>query len=148
MLQWPSTYIYKSQQSPSKNIAAAVTRSIIWDCIPITSIKRVPRDPMSLRRVFHFLNARFLIPTLKLSGFLKNPSLVSRSPSCLNSQSQPLKTVATISASSISATLRPTHARGPVLNGINAPFCCSVRFSGANRSGRYRSASGPQISLE
>lgn len=54
----------------------------------------------------------FLIPTCSANGFLKNPSRVSISP-CLNSNSYLLNTVPTISANSISATLRPTHALGP-----------------------------------
>ncbi len=67
-----------------------------------------PAKPPSKRPTYPLLR----IPTSHPNGFLKNPSLVS-SLSCLSSNSYLLNTVATISANSISATLRPTHARGP-----------------------------------
>lgn len=53
-----------------------------------------------------------LTPTLHPTGFLKNPSLVANSPS-LNTNPYRRNTVATISASSISATFRPTQLLGP-----------------------------------
>lgn len=78
------------------------------------------------------------MPTRQVMGFLKKPSLVFKSPSSLNSNSKLRPTVATISASSISATFLPTHALGPYENGMKAPFCFSVKFSGSQRSGLKR----------
>ncbi len=68
-------------------------------------------------------------------------------PSCSSRNSKFLNTEATIHLSSISATFLPTHALGPVLNGIKASFCLAVILLSLQRSGTKSSASGPQISL-
>lgn len=88
---------------------------------------------------------RLLIPTRHPTGFLKNPSLVLNSPPSLNTNANLLNTVATISTNSISATLRPTQARGPYEKGTKACFWRSVRESASQRSGLKVSASGPQM---
>lgn len=68
----------------------------------------LPKPPHQLP----FSSPLLLTLTLHPTGFLKNPSLVTNSPS-LNSNAYRLNTVATISASSISATFRPTQLLGP-----------------------------------
>ena len=92
--------------------------------------------------------ALLLIPTRHPTGFRKNPSLVSNAPRSLNSNSNPLATVPTIMANSISATFRPTQALGPTLKGTKAAFCASVMVPGAQREGLNSYASGPQMEGE
>ena len=95
-----------------------------------TQIPRPPQPPP-----FPSTHLLLLIPTRHLTGFLKNPSLVSNSPASLNTNSYLLATLATINPSSISATFLPTHALGPVLNGMKLSFCGWVRVPSFQRSG-------------
>lgn len=94
---------------------------------------------------YHFLA---LIPTFTPTRFLKNPSLVSSSPSHSISNSKFRNTAAIMHFSFMSARFLPIHARGPTPKGMKAAACCGVRCAGSQRSGTNACASGPHISFE
>ena len=102
LYEWGLT-IYKTMHKPNRSSRFHTVAPYVLHC----------HRPKSLFTPFRKNHCfRLLIPTFNPSGFRKNPSRVSRT-SWYSSNSKSRKTVETINASSISATFRPTHERGP-----------------------------------